>query len=481
MKILVIGLDCAAPELLFGDERLHHIRRLMEGGCWGQLESIIPPITVPAWMCMSTSQDAGSLGVYGFRNRADHSYDGLSMVSSRSIGELAMWDQVAREGKRAVIVGVPPSYPPRRINGVCVGCMLTPDPKSSQYTHPPAVAEQIAKVTEGRYATDVKEFRTERKDWLKQQIYEMSAQQFQVVRYLMKETEWDYFHFVELGLDRLQHGFWKFHDPKHIKHEPGNPYLDVIRDYYAYLDAQVGTVLEMIDDDTVVLVASDHGAQRLDGGFCINEWLIREGLLTLQGYPDQPTRMENLPVDWERTRVWGDGGYYARIFLNLKGREPQGTIAADDYERFRDDLRARIEAAAPPGTRVFVPQEIYRSTKGVPPDLIVHFGDLHWRSIGSVGYGQLTVQENDTGPDDCNHAQLGSFILASPNNPLQGEMTGQHLLNVAPTLLELAGYDVPGCMQGRSMVSGMTLQSASPYTADEEHTVGERLRGLGYL
>jgi Type I phosphodiesterase / nucleotide pyrophosphatase len=59
MKILVIGLDCATPELLLGEERLENIR-LMDGGCYGRLEGIVPPITVPAWMCMATSQDRGS-------------------------------------------------------------------------------------------------------------------------------------------------------------------------------------------------------------------------------------------------------------------------------------------------------------------------------------------------------------------------------------------------------------------------------------
>src|SRR5262245_2616558 len=77
MKTLVIGLDSAVPELLFSDERLTNFRRLMEAGSYGELETIIPPITVPAWMCMATSQDPGSLGVYGFRNRTDHSYNGL--------------------------------------------------------------------------------------------------------------------------------------------------------------------------------------------------------------------------------------------------------------------------------------------------------------------------------------------------------------------------------------------------------------------
>ena len=81
MKILIIGLDCAAPEILLQNERLTNLRRLMDVGCYGRLESVIPPITVPAWMCMSTSQDPGSLGVYGFRNRTDHSYAGLGFAN----------------------------------------------------------------------------------------------------------------------------------------------------------------------------------------------------------------------------------------------------------------------------------------------------------------------------------------------------------------------------------------------------------------
>ncbi|PYQ20817.1 MAG: hypothetical protein DMF81_17490, partial [Acidobacteria bacterium] len=59
MKTIVIGLDCAAPEIVLRDERLPNIRRLMQSGCYGRLESVIPPITVPAWMSMATSQDPG--------------------------------------------------------------------------------------------------------------------------------------------------------------------------------------------------------------------------------------------------------------------------------------------------------------------------------------------------------------------------------------------------------------------------------------
>src|SRR5438552_7073479 len=104
MKICILGLDCAAPEVIFGDERLVNIRRLMDTGVYGRLESVNPPITVPAWMSMSTSQDPGSLGGYGFRNRSEHSYDKLAFATSTSIKALAMWDQLARLGKKSSIV-----------------------------------------------------------------------------------------------------------------------------------------------------------------------------------------------------------------------------------------------------------------------------------------------------------------------------------------------------------------------------------------
>ena len=127
MKICVLGLDCAAPEIVFGDKRLRNLRALMQRGTWGRLESVIPPITVPAWMCLSTSQDPGSLGVYGFRNRVSHTYSGLGVADSNSIQTPAIWDYLAEEGKRSIIVGVPPGFPPRKINGISVGCFLTPD------------------------------------------------------------------------------------------------------------------------------------------------------------------------------------------------------------------------------------------------------------------------------------------------------------------------------------------------------------------
>lgn len=487
MKLLVMGLDCAAPELLLGDEQLIHVRRLMEIGCYGRLETVIPPITVPAWMCLATSRDPGSLGVYGFRNRQDYSYGALSIATSRSITAMAVWDQVAREGKRAHIIAVPPNYPPRKTSGYSVGCFLTPDAATNTYTRPPELAEEIRRLV-GDYAVDVRDFRTDDKQRLKDEIYAMSRQHFQVVRHILQSTPWDFLQFVEIGLDRIHHGFWKYHDPQHRRHVSDSPHRDVIREYYRYLDGEIGSLLELLDEETAVLVVSDHGAQRLDGGFCVNEWLIQQGLLAVDPYPDSPTAFSECNVDWDRTVAWSEGGYYARVFLNVRGREPRGTVEAADYERVRDDLKARLEATVDEdgknlGTRVFKPEEVFREVRNIAPDLIVYFGDLYWRSVGKVGYRTIHIQENDTGPDDCNHAQYGAFILAAPGGPLQGQMDDVHLLDLAPTLLELGGYDPLPDAQGRSLLAGVHPSSETPddmSEADLDH-VRQRLSGLGYM
>jgi predicted AlkP superfamily phosphohydrolase/phosphomutase len=463
MKICVFGLDCAAPEVVFGDERLVNLRRLMAAGTYGRLESVIPPITVPAWMCMCTSQDPGSLGVYGFRNRIDHSYDKLGFANSASIKTLAIWDHLGREGKRSIIVGVPPNYPPRRINGISVGCFLTPDSTKNDYIHPAGFKAKINELV-GEYPVDVKNFRTDNKAWLKDEIFRMSQKQWQVVHWLLKEQQWDYFHFVDIGLDRMHHGFWNYFDEKHVQFEAGNRYRNAIPEYYLWLDQQIGKALDLVDENTIVLVVSDHGAQRLDGGIAVNEWLIREGLLVLNEYPTVITPFDRLSVNWNKTRVWSEGGYYARVFFNVQGREPNGVISPGEYESFQDEMKARFEKllddkGQPLNSLVFNPKEIYKNVRNIAPDLIVHFGGLLWRSIGSVGHHAIHVQENDTGPDSCNHAQHGVFILKAPNLPANGEYEGALLLDIAPTLLDLAGYEIPESMQGRSLVEIMREKS----------------------
>jgi predicted AlkP superfamily phosphohydrolase/phosphomutase len=161
-------------------------------------------------------------------------------------------------------------------------------------------------------------------------------------------------------------------------------------------------------------------------------------------------------IDWAATRVWGDGGYYSRIFLNVRGREPQGLVEPSQVEPLRDELIAKLEALGdeqgdPIGTRVFRPEQLYHQVNGVPPDLICYFGNLTWRAIGTVGDGRIHVRENDTGPDDANHAKFGIYIFDGPGMP-QTPPQGARLFDIAPTVLRLLDQPVPADMQGRSLV-----------------------------
>jgi predicted AlkP superfamily phosphohydrolase/phosphomutase len=457
---MIVGLDCAEPSLVLDRWRdeLPTISGLMERGRWGRLTSVVPPITVPAWSCMMASRTPGDLGVYGFRNRADHTYDGAFIADGSAIRVPRLWDLLTAEGEPSIVIGVPGTYPPRPLKGVMVSCFLTPSTES-RYTWPPALRDEVEEVV-GEYLFDCTNFRTEDKDDLLRQVYEMTDRRFALAEHLLATKPWRLFALVEMGPDRMHHGFWKDLDAEHRKHVPGSPYADAILDYHRHLDGLIARLLGHADDDTVVLVVSDHGAKRLDGGIRVNEWLRREGLLATRSEPEGVCRPADVGIDWARTTAWGEGGYYARVFLNVRGREPEGTIDPADYESVRDDLAQRLaaipdERGRPIGTKVYRPEELYPHVEGVAPDLIVIFGDLYWRSVATIGGPEgVHTFENDTGPDDANHAQDGLYVLSGPGVEATGRSDG-HLLDIAPTLLELLGLEIPAGMRGRAMLGAV--------------------------
>jgi predicted AlkP superfamily phosphohydrolase/phosphomutase len=458
-RVLVIGLDSAPPGLLFEELRdsLPTLDSLMRDGLWGPLRTCVPAITVPAWMTGYTSRDPGELGIYGFRNRSDHSYTGLTMADSSRVSLPTAWDILARYGKQSITVAIPPAYPPRPIQGCSVGCFLTPSTTRGRFTYPERLGAEINGWV-GEYIVDVPNFRTDDKDYILRSCFEMTERRFKVVRNLMDSRPWDFFGFVEIGVDRMHHGFWKDHDPSHRKHDPAGRFRDAIRDYYRFVDQQIGSLLERVDEQTTVMVVSDHGAKKMEGGICINEWLIERGFLTLNQRPTALTPFGKLDIDWSRTVAWGEGGYYGRVFLNVQGREPNGVIPPSAYEDTRDQL-AEALAAIPDDrgrrldTQVFKPDRIYRATRNVPPDLMVYFDDLNWRSVGSVGHGSVYTFDNDTGPDDANHAEDGVFLIKGPGVSPRGPVAGRRLLDLAPTILERFGCPVPPDMQGRSLLA----------------------------
>ncbi|HOD51004.1 MAG TPA: alkaline phosphatase family protein [Candidatus Hydrogenedentes bacterium] len=455
-RLLVLGLDCATPQFVFGPNafELPNLRALMRRGCWGRLESCHPPITVPAWACMLSGKDPGTLGIYGFRNRRDYSYDNMFTADASAVRQPRVWDILSRHGKRVVVLGVPQTYPVRPVNGWMVAGFLTPN-EDAPYTYPRPLKEELRRAV-GEYLIDVKDFRTEDRPALLERLYALMENRFHYARHLMEAKPWDFFMVVDMAIDRLHHAFWRFCEPTHPAFVPGNPFEHVFRDFYQAVDARLGELVELAGEDTAVMLVSDHGAKSMVGGVCVNEWLLREGLLTLKRRPERRARIEDCDIDWARTRVWGSGGYYGRMFFNVAGREPEGQVPAAAYETFRDELISRIQEMHGPngqllGNRALKPQDIYENVEGVAPDLLVYWGDLGWRSVGSVGFDDIFTFENDTGPDDANHDYHGIFILDDRTGRGGKEIEGLDLLSIAPAMLRLMDVPAPADMRGGAL------------------------------
>lgn len=454
-RLLIIGLDCMEPSLVFERWRddLPNLSGLMNKGSYGPLESSIPAITVPAWSCMMSGRDPGELGIYGFRNRATRDYQKMSIADGRAVRFPRLWDFLGEAGWQVAALSVPGTSPPYEVNGSLVSCFLTPN-TTVPFTHPPELGQQILDWMPD-FMLDVPEFRSEDKAEILANLYKLCDQRFTLAEKLIHQEGPEFLMLVDMGVDRIHHAFWKPMDSRHPQYQTGMDFADAIHDYYCHVDQRVGQLLAQCDDETAVLVVSDHGAQPLMGGICLNEWLIQHGYLTLKDTPSEPTSLDQVEVDWSRTQAWGAGGYYGRVFLNVKGREPEGTIPLKDYKKLRSQLATELESitypdGSPMPIKAHIPQDIYQKVRGMAPDLIVYFDMLAWRSVGSVGLGALHTTNNDTGPDDANHAQYGLMIFHDPKNPKSGQLlAGAQIYDILPTLLSRYEITAPKGLRGK--------------------------------
>lgn len=444
----MIGLDCAAPEVVFERHAdvLPNLSALRRQALCGRLRSCHPPITVPAWAVMLSGYDAGELGIYGFRNRRGYDYGAYDWATSSVVDRPMVWDTLAEQGAEVLLLGVPPGYPARPVAGHAVGCFLTPT-GAAHATWPPALAEEMARVAPD-YAFDVDGHRSHERDDMLPRLRRMTEARFRLARHLVRTRPWDLFAMVEIATDRLHHAYWRHLDPLHPRHDPADPMVEAVLDFYRALDAEIGALLECLGDDTVVLVTSDHGAQALRGGICLNEWLRRAGYLQLLHEPQGSGPLRPQDVDWSRTRAWADGGHYGRVFFNVRGREAQGCVEPREVDALADELTAalaelRMDEGEAVGVAAHRPRDLFREVRGNPPDLIVYCADLAWRALGSVG-GDVFASDNDTGPDDANHAWDGIFMLRdSADEAARGWVEGLEIGDVAATILARSGAVLP--------------------------------------
>lgn len=454
-RLVVVGLDCAPPSIVFDRYRpaLPTIARAMGRGIWGPLRSTVPPITVPAWASMTSGRDPGELGLYGFRNRASRDY-AMTTSTADDVHVDRLWDLVERAGRRAAALYVPPTWPPPTTSATIVSCMLTPGPDAPQ-TQPPELAAEL-RARFGPHAPDLDDDGSLSPDAVLEGLHAIARQHFDVAEHVLATRDPDFLMLVELATDRLHHALWPAMDPSDPRHEPASPHGRGARDLYRYLDSRIERLMEKAGPDATLLVVSDHGARPLLGGVRVNELLRRAGWLVLKTEPSSPsTALDLTNVDWARTRAWSEGGYYARVFLNVRGREPEGALDAGEIEsaaRALTTLLGRIEESGVVIESRIERPTIYREAMGVPPDLLCFFGDLTHRSLGGVGHANVlaTIEEveTDRGRGGANHDWHGIFVLAGPDVEARGRVEGASILDVAPTCLRLMGLDVPNEMRG---------------------------------
>jgi predicted AlkP superfamily phosphohydrolase/phosphomutase len=456
-RVVVIGWDSAPVDLFTPEwlEKMPNLSRLVSGGTWGPLRSTDPPITVPAWTSMFSSRNPGALGFYGFRNRKVGQYEGKWIATSASVPVPRVWEILSEAGKRSCVIHVPQTFPIKPFNGAMVSCFLTPG-TDCEYTYPAELAPELEQIT-GGYEIDCDNFRTEDKAELLEQIHRITDKQFAATCHLLQKEPWDLFAMVYMGPDRIQHGFWKYHDSQHRKYEPGNPFVNSIVEYYRKLDDQLGQLMQLAGPDAAFILVSDHGVKRMEGALNINDWLMQQGYLTLKEPVSGLTRFDEKLVDWQKTKAWAWGGYYSRIFLNVEGREPQGTIPAAQYEAERAALAAALKSIPDDtgrtmNTHVLRAEDIYSGPYvDQAPDLLVYFDDLYWRAGQDVGNPTIYSFDTEIGPDDAVHDFHGIYASVAPGQDEKGERAGLQLMDVAPTILHLLGIPVPSDMEGKTV------------------------------
>ena len=258
--------------------------------------------------------------------------------------------------------------------------------------------------------------------------------------------------------DRLQHMFFRYLEPDH----PANAgkdteiHRDAVKDLYLKMDELVGRVREKIDEDTVLLVMSDHGFKSFKRGVNLNTWLYRNGYLASKASPSGSEWFQD--VDWSRTRAYSVG--LGGIYLNLRGRESQGTVASGEEaaalkrEIMEGLSQLRDRDGVRPIRQVYDAQREYQGPYAAEgPDLIVGFRPgyrVSWTSAtGAITTEVIEDNLKSWSGDHCmNPADVPGILFA--NRRLETETPS--IMDLAPTVLDLFGVPIPGYMDGKSLL-----------------------------
>ncbi|NQU42093.1 alkaline phosphatase family protein, partial [bacterium] len=259
--------------------------------------------------------------------------------------------------------------------------------------------------------------------------------------------------------DRIQHMFWRYHEGNHpaAREEDRARYRDEIKRLYMKMDEMVGRTLARLRKDSLFIVMSDHGFKTFKRGVNLNTWLYENGYLSVKN--SQPSGADWFQdVDWPRTRAYAVG--LGGIYLNMKGREAQGSVEKGNAANLKSEIRATLRELidpqdnAPAVREVYDPVEIYEGPYvGEAPDLIVGFAMGYRASWGcATGKIEPEVFEDNTkswsgdhcvNPVDVPGVLFCNRPIPEPNPSIQ---------DIGPTVLDLFGVPVPAYCDGKPLM-----------------------------
>jgi predicted AlkP superfamily phosphohydrolase/phosphomutase len=437
-RVVVLGFDgtpFSFMERMKKEGKLPTLSRLFDGGSLRRMNSVHPCVSCVAWSSVMTGKNPGKHGIFGFADRRPGTYD-VYIPNGKDLRSKILPEILSDHGKRVVNIGVPVTFPPREVNGYLVSCFLTPAIEKG--THPKEFGQYLKDMG---YIIDVdaQKARTNL-DGFFPDLMKTLEKRAEAAHYLLEKEKWDFFlvHFMET--DRLHHFVWEYMETEHEKYAP------LFHRFYERLDEITQSFLDRLDDDVVLIILSDHGFCTIKQELYLNHWLEGMGYLS---YGASKT-MNN--VDWGRTQAFCmDPG---RVYLNVRGREPQGIVSSGrEYNELRDKLAGELAGLADPASgeamvrTVFTNQEIFHGGYAhLGPDLVL---DPHWGYDVKGFHGREAL--TGKGPINGMHT-FEDAMLYIRGEDVKGD--GLSVIDFLPTVFGVMNVPVPSDVDGRDLIAG---------------------------
>jgi len=391
-RAVVVGLD-GVPftllEALIKAGRIPNMASIFSRGYFGRTTVCIPEISSVSWSSFMTGTQSAEHGIFGFMDFQPGTYKMYFPNFSHLKGK-TIWDELARQDRKSVVINMPATYPARQIDGVLISGFVAIDINKAVYP-----SSFIAPLNAMGYRIDVDTMKARQDhDFLFQDLHATLEGRRKAADYLWDDIDWDLFIVVITGTDRLMHFLWEAYEQEE------HAYHQAFLDYYHKVDAVVGHVFDRFgalegsaDSKNQFYMLSDHGFTAIKTEVYLNRWLEENGYLKYQ--KAQPESIMDIGA--------GSAAFAmdpSRIYVNLKGKYPLGTVDARDYERTRREIKAGLEAMTfEDGNRiakkVFLKEELYHGPyMDQAPDLVVlsHHGyDLKGKVKTDVVFGRSNL------------------------------------------------------------------------------------------